>query len=119
MHIIENVHFLFLFVITLSSQRLFPLQEPGMNYEASPLTKEEIKVKSYKVEISTERTHTYSDINFYLLRQCFIESRTAKENLLKSYKLMLDFYGIKLCDEETGEVKRAVHWHDRFKNLNT
>ncbi|KAG8007427.1 Opioid growth factor receptor [Nibea albiflora] len=49
-------------------QWLFPLQEPGMNYEASPLTKEEI--------------------------QGFLENSTAKENLLKSYKLMLDFYGI-------------------------
>lgn len=27
-----------------SLKRLFPLQEPGVNYEASPLTKEEIQV---------------------------------------------------------------------------
>lgn len=30
------------------SLRLFPLQEPGMNYEASPLTREEIEVKLLK-----------------------------------------------------------------------
>lgn len=29
-------------------QRLFPLQEPGMNYQASPLTMEEIKVNLAK-----------------------------------------------------------------------
>ncbi|XP_031713183.1 opioid growth factor receptor-like [Anarrhichthys ocellatus] len=74
-------------------QWLFPLQEPGMNYEASTLTKEEI----------TE----------------FCQSNTAKANLVKSYKLMLDFYGIELCDEETGEVKRAFNWRDRFNNLNS
>lgn len=74
-------------------QWLFPLQEPGMNSEASPLTKEEIKG--------------------------FLENSTAKENLLKSYKLMLDFYGIELCDEQTGEVQRASNWRDRFDNLNS
>ncbi|KAM7006169.1 opioid growth factor receptor-like [Tautogolabrus adspersus] len=74
-------------------QWLFPLPEPGMNYEATPLTKEEI----------TE----------------FCKSSTAKENLLKSYKLMLDFYGIKLCDETTGEVGRAANWSERFFNLNS
>ncbi|XP_068598239.1 opioid growth factor receptor-like protein 1 [Brachionichthys hirsutus] len=73
-------------------QWLFPLQEPGMNFEARPLTKQEIK--------------------------CFLDNSTAKVNLLKSYKLMLDFYGIELCDEETGEVKRALNWEERFKNLN-
>uniref|UniRef100_A0A669DD62 Opioid growth factor receptor-like protein 1 n=1 Tax=Oreochromis niloticus TaxID=8128 RepID=A0A669DD62_ORENI len=71
-------------------QWLFPLQEPGVNYEASTLTKEEITV-----------------------------NLIAKENLLKSYKLMLDFYGIVLCDEKTGEVRRAEHWEERFHNLNS
>ncbi|XP_070758785.1 opioid growth factor receptor-like isoform X2 [Enoplosus armatus] len=74
-------------------QWLFPLQEPGMNDEASPLTKEEIKG--------------------------FLENRTAQENLLNSYKLMLDFYGIELCNEETGEVRRASNWRERFHNLNS
>uniref|UniRef100_M4A632 Opioid growth factor receptor (OGFr) conserved domain-containing protein n=1 Tax=Xiphophorus maculatus TaxID=8083 RepID=M4A632_XIPMA len=73
-------------------QWLFPLQEPGVNYEAKTLTKQEI--------------------------QDFLGNTTARENLLKSYKLMLDFYGIKLENEETGEVARAEHWIDRFQNLN-
>uniref|UniRef100_A0A8D3CF74 Opioid growth factor receptor 2 n=1 Tax=Scophthalmus maximus TaxID=52904 RepID=A0A8D3CF74_SCOMX len=67
-------------------QWLFPLQEPGMNNDASTLTKGEIEV--------------------------------TRENLLRSYELMLDFYGIMLCNEKTGEVKRASHWRDRFCNLN-
>lgn len=73
-------------------QWLFPLQEPGMNREASTLTKEEI--------------------------QQFCQNDAAKKNLLKSYKLMLDFYGIELCDEETGDVRRAPNWRERFNNLN-
>ncbi|XP_068576597.1 opioid growth factor receptor-like [Cebidichthys violaceus] len=74
-------------------QWLFPLQEPGMNCKATTLTKEEI----------TE----------------FCQSDAAKANLLKSYKLMLDFYGIELCDEESGEVKRASNWRVQFNNLNS
>ncbi|XP_062420097.1 opioid growth factor receptor-like [Pungitius pungitius] len=73
-------------------QWLFPLQEPGMNRDASIMTTEEIKE--------------------------FLQSNIAKDNLLKSYKLMLDFYGIELSDETTGEVRRACNWRDRFNNLN-
>lgn len=73
-------------------QWLFPLPEPGVNYKATPLTSQEIKD--------------------------FCNSATAQANLLKSYKLMLDFYGIYLRDETTGEVKRAPNWRDRFRNLN-
>lgn len=32
---------------------------------------------------------------------------------------MLDFYGIELCDEQTGKVKRASNWEERFDNLNS
>lgn len=74
-------------------QWLFPLEEQGMNHMARTLTKAEI--------------------------QEFLQSQPAKENLLKSYKLMLDFYGIELCNEETGEVKRANNWRARFKNMNS
>ncbi|XP_037831159.1 opioid growth factor receptor-like isoform X2 [Kryptolebias marmoratus] len=73
-------------------QWLFPLQEPGMNSRASTLTKQEI-----------------AD---------FRRSDLAKENLLKSYKLMLDFYGIELEDETTGAVRRSARWEERFENLN-
>ncbi|KAM7402673.1 hypothetical protein PAMP_017891 [Pampus punctatissimus] len=74
-------------------QWLFPLQEPGMNCDASTLTKAEI--------------------------EDFLENTTAKKNLLMSYKLMLDFYGIELCNEETGDVRRSLKWRERFNNLNS
>ncbi|XP_062252351.1 opioid growth factor receptor-like [Platichthys flesus] len=73
-------------------QWLFPLREPGMNQEASILTREEI--------------------------EAFLRNDTARANLLKSYELMLDFYGIELCDKKTGKVSRASNWKDRFCNLN-
>ncbi|XP_026077878.1 opioid growth factor receptor-like [Carassius auratus] len=71
---------------------LFPLQEIGRNLRAHELTKKEIKL--------------------------FRKDKQAKSKLVKSYKLMLDFYGIRLADESTGEVERAPNWKDRFKNLN-
>jgi len=40
------------------------------------------------------------------------------ERLLKSYEMMLGFYGIKLVDRETGQVLRAENWKERFHNLN-
>ncbi|XP_054641211.1 opioid growth factor receptor-like protein 1 [Dunckerocampus dactyliophorus] len=72
-------------------QWLFPLEVPGVNSLASTLTKAEIEE--------------------------FHKEPTAKENLLKSYKLMLDFYGIELSNEETGHVRRARNWRDRFNAL--
>lgn len=42
----------------------------------------------------------------------------AMERLLKSYEMMLGFYGIKLVDRETGQVQRAENWQERFHNLN-
>ncbi|XP_023652346.1 uncharacterized protein [Paramormyrops kingsleyae] len=73
-------------------QWLFPLQEAGMNYLAYELTKEEIKD--------------------------FCDNEDAMKRLKMSYKLMLDFYGIELVNETSGEVQRAKNWKERFKNLN-
>uniref|UniRef100_A0A8C8H5W7 Opioid growth factor receptor (OGFr) conserved domain-containing protein n=1 Tax=Oncorhynchus tshawytscha TaxID=74940 RepID=A0A8C8H5W7_ONCTS len=72
-------------------QWLFPLQEPGMNYQPKELTKKEI--------------------------EAFLEDGTAKQRLVESYKLMLDFYGIELSNDITGEVKLANNWRERFDNL--
>uniref|UniRef100_A0AAZ3PQN8 Opioid growth factor receptor (OGFr) conserved domain-containing protein n=1 Tax=Oncorhynchus tshawytscha TaxID=74940 RepID=A0AAZ3PQN8_ONCTS len=47
----------------------------------------------------------------------FLQDETAKKRLVKSYKLMLDFYGIQLSNDSTGEVRRANNWRDRFDNL--
>ncbi|KAM9350849.1 opioid growth factor receptor [Symphorus nematophorus] len=72
-------------------QWLFPLREPGVNYMASELTKKEI--------------------------EAFKKNEDAKKRLVESYELMLGFYGIRLVNKETGEVKRAENWKDRFGNL--
>ncbi|CAL9703468.1 unnamed protein product [Knipowitschia caucasica] len=72
-------------------QWLFPLREPGVNYMASELTKKEI--------------------------EAFKENEDAKKRLIESYELMLGFYGIRLVDTDTGEVKRAENWKERFGNL--
>ncbi|XP_077109011.1 uncharacterized protein LOC143765825 [Ranitomeya variabilis] len=73
-------------------QWLFPLREPGVNPYAIPLTQAEIK-RMRADEVVMQR-------------------------LLKSYKLMLGFYGIQLLDEKTGEVSRAAKWEERYHNLN-
>lgn len=40
--------------------------------------------------------------------------------LVKSYKLMLDFYGMELLNYETGEVgRRRSNYKDRYANLNS
>uniref|UniRef100_A0A673L6S8 Opioid growth factor receptor-like n=1 Tax=Sinocyclocheilus rhinocerous TaxID=307959 RepID=A0A673L6S8_9TELE len=67
---------------------LFPLQEKGRNLRAHELTKKEIKV-----------------------------NKQAKSKLVKSYKLMLDFYGICSVDESTGDVERAPNWKDCLGTL--
>lgn len=72
-------------------QWLFPLREPGVNYMASELTKKEI--------------------------EAFKKNEDAKKRLVESYELMLGFYGMRLMNKETGEVKRADNWKERFGNL--
>ncbi|XP_043108182.1 opioid growth factor receptor 2 [Puntigrus tetrazona] len=74
-------------------QWLFPIQEPGVNWRAHVLQKNEIKL--------------------------FRKDKKAKKRLVKSYELMLDFYGIRMVDESTGEVERSDNWKDRFRNLNS
>ena len=71
--------------------RSFPLQEYGMNFEAQPLQKHEIAAMR-------------GDSN-------------VLERLERSYELMLDFYGMVLVSKETGELRRADNWEDRYRNL--
>ncbi|XP_073437027.1 opioid growth factor receptor isoform X2 [Dendrobates tinctorius] len=73
-------------------QWLFPLREYGMNSCAKPLTQSEIKLMK--------------------------EDNEVKTRFLKAYKLMLQFYGITLFNEQTGELRRAGNCEERFKNLN-
>uniref|UniRef100_A0A673KYM1 Opioid growth factor receptor-like n=1 Tax=Sinocyclocheilus rhinocerous TaxID=307959 RepID=A0A673KYM1_9TELE len=45
------------------------------------------------------------------------EIKVTKSKLVKSYKLMLDFYGICSVDESTGDVERAPNWKDCLGTL--
>ncbi|KAF4093656.1 hypothetical protein AMELA_G00004260 [Ameiurus melas] len=72
-------------------QWLFPIQEKGMNFASRELSLKEIKL---------------------------FRTDEVNKRLLKSYKLMLDFYGIELVSEVNGKVKRAENWKERFANLN-
>lgn len=59
----------------------------------------------------------YGSISTVFAPQAFKKSEEAKKRLVESYELMLGFYGIQLVNRETGEVKRAENWKERFGNL--
>ena len=42
----------------------------------------------------------------------------AQRRLIVSYKLMLDFYGMQLVDEQLGVVARAANYRSRYAHLN-
>ncbi|KAJ7781806.1 opioid growth factor receptor conserved region-domain-containing protein [Mycena maculata] len=72
-------------------QWLFPIREHGMNYESQPLQPHELaKLKA---------------------------DPRAQERLIASYKLMLDFYGMRLVSEETGAIERAPRYETQYQNL--
>jgi hypothetical protein len=73
-------------------QWIFPVfQSGGMNVESLPLNKEEARMIRHDL-------------------QCAIR-------VVRSYKMMLNFYGITLKDESTGEVDKNNIWETRFYNL--
>ncbi|XP_015284181.1 PREDICTED: opioid growth factor receptor-like protein 1, partial [Gekko japonicus] len=72
-------------------QWLFPLREQGLNFYAKELT-------TYEIEE-------------------FKKTKEAIRRFLLAYKMMLEFFGIKLIDK-TGNVTRASNWQDRFQHLN-
>ncbi|CAF1236124.1 unnamed protein product [Adineta steineri] len=76
-------------------QWLFPLQECDLNISSEQLQKHEIESIS--------------------------KNEKALERLLTSYKLMLDFYGFELVDENTGEIRRLSDdsYKSCFRNLNS
>lgn len=67
------------------------MQEYGMNYEAQPLQKHEIAAMK--------------------------ADPTIIERLERSYEMMLGFYGMQLASKETGELRRADNWEERYRNL--
>ena len=62
-----------------------------MNYAAQPLQKHEIKVMA--------------------------KDETIMRRVLMSYKLMLDFYGMRLEDEASGLISRTENYASRYRNL--
>ncbi|XP_025907048.1 opioid growth factor receptor-like protein 1 isoform X1 [Nothoprocta perdicaria] len=72
-------------------QWLFPLREQGLNFYAKELT-------TYEIEE-------------------FKKTKEAIRRFVLAYKMMLEFFGIKLVDK-TGNVARAANWQERFQHLN-
>lgn len=72
-------------------QWLFPLREQGLNFYAKELT-------TYEIEE-------------------FKKTKEAIRKFMLAYKMMLEFFGIKLTDKN-GNVTRAANWQDRFQHLN-
>jgi len=72
-------------------QWLFPIREEGVNEHAKPLQLHEIE-EMKKDPIILDR-------------------------FMKSYKLMLGFYGLQLLDESTGEIAKSVHYNERIALL--
>ncbi|XP_063297202.1 opioid growth factor receptor-like protein 1 isoform X1 [Pelobates fuscus] len=72
-------------------QWLFPLREQGLNFYAKELT-------SYEIEE-------------------FKKTKEAVKRFILAYKIMLDFFGLKLMDKN-GNVSRAANWQERFQHLN-
>ncbi|KAI0228908.1 Opioid growth factor receptor-like protein 1 [Lamellibrachia satsuma] len=74
-------------------QWLFPVREPSRNKWAQELQPHEAKAIRGSIASSAR--------------------------VLKSYEMMLDFYGMRLKDELNGAIERADNWQDRFKHLNS
>jgi hypothetical protein len=55
-------------------------------------------------------------LSFFL--QKIMEDQKAQKRVLKSYMMMLDFYGMKIKDKVTGEIEKAENWKERFQHLN-
>ncbi|KAK7476897.1 hypothetical protein BaRGS_00031836 [Batillaria attramentaria] len=73
-------------------QWLFPIRESGMNWHAKELQRHEAE----KIQ----------------------KDRKAFERFVKSYEMMLNFYGLRLASRDNGEVERAENWKPRFRHLN-
>lgn len=78
--------------ITFVASTSFPIPELGANYESQPLQRHEAEAMK--------------------------ADETIVERVLRSYRLMLDFYGMSLEDSETGLLARSdKNYKDRYRNL--
>jgi hypothetical protein len=46
------------------------------------------------------------------------QAQLIKDRVIRSYRMMLDFYGMELVDEENGIIQRSDQYLNRFKHLN-
>lgn len=75
-------------------QWLFPVFESkGMNYLSKKLRREVAELMRKDEEIA--------------------------HRFIKSYQLMLDFYGMELADLKTGEIRASSNWKTRYQNLDS
>lgn len=81
-------------------QWLFPIRERGLNWHAQELQPHEIKVN--KCLPSFQALYSVHVHCLLLQIQRICEDPVAHKRILTSYQLMLDFYGMKLKDPETG-----------------
>ncbi|KAG7440850.1 uncharacterized protein BT62DRAFT_982965 [Guyanagaster necrorhizus] len=75
-------------------QWLFPIQEYGMNSQSQPLQRHELETMRSSPEI--------------------------RQRVIRSYKLMLDFYGMRLLDDKSGLLGRVLPprtFERRYRNL--
>ncbi|KAI6649215.1 Myb-like protein X-like [Oopsacas minuta] len=78
-------------------QWLFPIQEQGLNHHAQPLQKHEIQ------QLLSEP-----------------EKQKFQNRLIRSYELMLDFFGMKLANKDTGKIGRSdKHQKQQYRLLNS
>lgn len=44
-------------------------------------------------------------------------SPDARKKLIKSFQMMLDFYGMRMKDTRSGEIERTEDYKERYSNL--
>ena len=60
----------------------------------------------------------YSAIKIHLnVFQKMNKLKLVRGRILRSYRMMLNFCGIKLVNPETGQVEKGDNWEDRFDQL--
>ena len=53
-----------------------------------------------------------------MLLQAIQQSDIARERFIRAYKMMLDFYGLRLVDPKSGSVEKSALYLHRFAHLN-
>jgi len=73
-------------------QWLFPIRERGLNGAAQTLQLHEAK--------------------------SIANSSPLKNRVIKSYEMMLNFFGMELANRSTGQITRHYNWKSRYEHLN-